>query len=305
MKVPRQTLALAGFALLVLTWGYNWVVMKIALDYSHALDFAILRSLGGMLCLFLIAFVAGQGFRLTAPWHVLLLGLVQTTGFTGLVTLGLSMEDAGKTAILAFTMPFWVLIFAALVLGEKVRDWQWLAVAFALGGLILLVGPWDPALRGAGSLLAIAAGACWGASVVVAKRIPMRDRWELIPITAWQMLLGVIPLLLLLPLVERPPIDWDPVFIGALLFNILPANALAWLFWLYLVSRLPAGVTGLNALAIPVVGMSAAWLQLGERPTTLEATGMALILTALAILSLRGLWLWRRKQRVMEARKSP
>jgi len=287
--------ALAAFALLVMIWGYNWVVMKIALQYSGALDFAVLRSLGGMLCLFLIT----AAFRIplmprSMTW-VLALGLLQTTGFTGLVTLALESEGAGKTAVLAFTMPFWVLGFAALALGERVRDWQWLAVALALTGLLLLIGPWDPNLRTPGSLLAVGAGAAWGASVVVAKKIPMENRWELIPITAWQMALGVIPLLLLLPWVDQPAIDWNAAYIGALLFNILPANALAWLFWLYIVSRLPAGVTGLSALVIPVIGSTAAWLQLGEQPTGFEAAGMALILLALTVLSLRGYLRWKRQ----------
>ncbi|MCP1728261.1 drug/metabolite transporter (DMT)-like permease [Natronospira proteinivora] len=290
--------ALAAFVLLVVVWGYNWVVMKIALQYSGALDFAVLRSLGGMVCLFLIT----AAFRIpimprSMAW-VLALGLLQTTGFTGLVTLALESEGAGKTAVLAFTMPFWVLGFAALALGERVRDWQWLAVTLALTGLMLLIGPWDPDLRTPGSLLAVGAGAAWGASVVVAKKIPMETRWELIPITAWQMALGVIPLILLLPFVEQPTIDWNAAYIGALLFNILPANALAWLFWLYIVSRLPAGVTGLSALVIPVIGSTAAWLQLGERPSGLEGTGMALILLALTVLSLRGYLRWKRRGEV-------
>lgn len=288
--------AILAFALLTLIWGYNWVVMKIALEYSSALDFAVLRSIGGAVCLILICLAVRQPLMPTAPGRVLLLGLLQTTGFTGLVTLGLETEGAGKTAILAFTMPFWVLIFAALALGERVRDWQWLAVALALTGLVLLIGPWDASLRTPGSLLAVAAGACWGGSVIVAKKIPMQSRWELIPITAWQMALGAIPLMLLLPLIERPPVEWSGVFLAALFFNILPANALAWLFWLYIVSRLPAGVTGLSALVIPVIGMSAAWLQLGERPSSLEGTGMALILLALGVLSIRGLRRWQKGQ---------
>lgn len=291
--IPRG--AIAAFALLTAIWGYNWVVMKIALDYASALDFAVLRSLGGAACLFAIIALLRRDFLPPAPARVLLLGLLQTTGFLGLVTWALEFEGAGKTAVLAFTMPFWVLGFAALVLGERVRDWQWLAVTLALLGLMALTGPWDPDLRNPGSLLAVAAGACWGASAVVSKTIPVSTRWQLLPVTAWQMLLGVIPLCLLALVIERPPIEWTPTFTAALAFNILPANALAWLFWLYILQRLPAGVTGLSALAIPVVGSTAAWLQLGEQPSGLEAAGMGLILGALAILSARGLWQHRRR----------
>lgn len=286
--IPRT--AIAAFVLLTAIWGYNWVVMKIALDYASALDFAVLRTLGGAACLFAIIALLGKSYRPPAPRRVLLLGLLQTTGFLGLVTWALEFEGASKTAVLAFTMPFWVLGFAALALGERVRDWQWLAVALALLGLFFLIGPWDPDLRSPGSLLAVAAGACWGASAVVSKTIPVSDRWQLLPVTGWQMVLGAIPLCLLALVVERPPIEWSAAFSAALAFNILPANALAWLFWLYILQRLPAGVTGLSALAIPVVGSTAAWLQLGERPAGAEALGMGLILAALAVLSLRGLW---------------
>lgn len=289
--------AFAAFGLLTIVWGYNWVVMKIALQYSGALDFAVLRSIGGAACLFLFTATLRRPMLPPAPLRVLLLGLLQTTGFTGLVTLGLETEGAGKTAILAFTMPFWVLGFAALALGERVRDWQWLAIALALLGLILLAGPWDPALQSPGGLMAVAAGACWGASVIVAKKIPMTTRWQLLPITAWQMALGALPLLLLMLLVHQPPIDWNLTFTGALLFNILPANAMAWLFWFYTISRLPAGVTGLSALMVPVIGGTAAWLQLGERPSGLEGAGMALILSALMVLSLRGLMRWQKERR--------
>ena len=66
-------------------------------------------------------------------------------------------------------------------------------------------------------------------------------------------------------------------------------NALAWLLWLFALRRLSAGAAGLGTLATPVIGVAAAWLQLGERPTAGEAAGMTLIIVALAIVSLRGL----------------
>ena len=58
---------------------------------------------------------------------------------------------------------------------------------------------------------------------------------------------------------------------------------------------LSAGPAGLGTLAIPVVGVVAAWLQLGEVPTAVEGVGMALIVGALAILAARGLVAGRRQ----------
>jgi len=40
----------------------------------------------------------------------------------------------------------------------------------------------------------------------------------------------------------------------------------------------------LSSLIVPIVGVLAAWLQLGERPSTPETVGMVLILVALAVL---------------------
>ena len=46
-----------------------------------------------------------------------------------------------------------------------------------------------------------------------------------------------------------------------------------------------ATISGLNALAVPIVGVFAAWLQLGERPSVAEGAGMVLILGGLALLT--------------------
>ena len=66
----------------------------------------------------------------------------------------------------------------------------------------------------------------------------------------------------------------------------LCATGLAWLLWLFVLQRLSAGVAGLSALGIPMVGALAGWIELGERPTPVEFAGMALIVGALALVSL-------------------
>ena len=67
------------------------------------------------------------------------------------------------------------------------------------------------------------------------------------------------------------------------------ANAVAWFLWLYALHSLPAGAAGLGTLSIPVVGVVAAWIQLGEVPTLVEGIGMILIIAALAVLAGYGL----------------
>ena len=58
------------------------------------------------------------------------------------------------------------------------------------------------------------------------------------------------------------------------------------MLWLYILQRLSAGMAGLSALGIPLVGVLAGWIELGERPTPAEFTGMALIVGALGLVSL-------------------
>ena len=119
------------------------------------------------------------------------------------------------------------------------------------------------------------------------------------------MLLGSLPLLLIAALTyTRAPV-WSGSFIWALAYNVIFANALAWVMWLYILRSVPAGSAGLGTLAIPVIGVVSAWLQLGERPGPSEATGMALVVLALGILTLREVMLARRASVPMLATAPP
>jgi drug/metabolite transporter (DMT)-like permease len=73
------------------------------------------------------------------------------------------------------------------------------------------------------------------------------------------------------------------------MYNVFPGNALAWFLWLYILEKLPAGVAGVGSLAIPLVGVLSAWLQLGGKPVLFEAAGMLLIGLALLNLSIYAL----------------
>jgi len=279
---------LTAFAVLALLWGYNWVVMKVAMRYSGPLDFAVLRAGFGVLLLFLLLIALRAPLK---PRHVartVWLGIFQTTGFVGLISWSLADGAAGKSAVLAYTMPFWVIVLGWPFLGERLRGWQWAAVALAFAGLMLVLEVWDTSGGFVNSMLALGAGASWGVSVVIVKKIPVEGRDELLSMTAWQMLYGFVPLVTLAVWVPQPPIVWSPAFVAALAYNAVGGMAIATLLWLYILQRLPATISGLSSLIVPIVGVVAAWLQLGERPTPAEGLGMALILAALALVILTG-----------------
>jgi drug/metabolite transporter (DMT)-like permease len=108
---------------------------------------------------------------------------------------------------------------------------------------------------------------------------------DLLILTAWQMLLGSIPLVVIGIIESGLSIHWTGYFVGALLYNIIPCNALAFLLWLFIVRNLSAGVAGMGSLITPLFGVFCAWVILGETPGYIEGLGMLLISAALLILS--------------------
>jgi drug/metabolite transporter (DMT)-like permease len=282
----------AALAVLTAIWGYNWVVMKVALVDAAPLTFATLRSLLAAVALFAVLVVMRRPLAPRRGRALVLLGLLQTTGFVGLVSLALETGAAGKSAVLAYTMPFWTLPLAGLMLGERVQGLQWAAVALAAAGLVGIVNPWQGTVGGADTLWSLGAALCWAAANVVVKRMDL-DGEELLNVSAWQTAIGSVGLgLLAVAFDVGEPIRWTASFSLALAYNVVFATALAWLLWLFALSRLSAGAAGLASLGAPVFSLAAAWLQLGEVPSRAEAAGMALILAALAVLSIAG---WRRR----------
>lgn len=278
--------ALAGIALI---WGYNWVQMKIAVQYAPPFTFATLRTVLGGVSL-LIAMVALR--KPLLPKEVpgtFLLGMFQTAGMYGLAMWALVSGGAGKTAVLVYTMPFWVLILAWLLLGERVRGFQWGAIGLSLVGLLLILEPHNLQGTIASKGLALLSGISWAGGAIVAKKLQKTVELDLLSVTAWQTLFGGIPLIVVMLSLPAQPIEWSPAFIGALLYNVIPGTAIAQLLWLYVLNNLPAGTAGLGTLMNPVLGVLFASAQLGERPTTPELAGMALIASGLVLVSLQSL----------------
>jgi drug/metabolite transporter (DMT)-like permease len=277
----------AALVAMILIWGYAWVMNKVALRYAHPLDFSALRVGIGCAVLFAVVKLRGGPLALASYRMALLLGLLQVALFVALTQLALAFAGPGKTSVLVFTMPFWMIVFAHFILRERMRGAQWVAVALAFAGLVLVVAPWELTSI-AGSLLAVASGAVWAITAVLSKRWPIAAD-DPLRFTAWQLLFGFAALALLTAAHGHEPVRWTAEFVVALLFSSVLGTAIGWWLWTYVLAHTPAGVAGLNSLGIPVIAVLASALQLGERPPALELVGMLMIGAALALLAWIGL----------------
>ncbi|MHB1283654.1 MAG: DMT family transporter [Metallibacterium scheffleri] len=278
--------ALLALAALTLIWSYNWIVMKQALAYSGPFTFSALRYVGGTAVLFVLLLARRESLAPPPFWPTLGIGMAQTAGFQALVQWALVSGGAGKTALLAYTMPFWAIALAWPLLGSRPGGRQWWSIAVAACGLLLVIAPWQGVGSTRSVLLALAGGLSWAVGTVLAKRLFVRHPdVALLSVSAWQMLYGTLLLVLLALLIPQPVVQWTPPFIAAVAYNVLLASGLGWALWLLVVQRLPAQVASLTSLAIPLMGVLLAWLILHEQPGIWEVAGMALI--AMALLSLR------------------
>ncbi len=264
---------LIALAALALLWGYNWVVMKIAIHYAPPFEFAALRLLGGALVLFVALALLRKPLRPQKPWTFWWIGLFQSGGFVGLATWAVLTSGAGKVAVLSYTMPLWVALAGWPLLGERLRGRQLAALAAAIAGILLILDFWGSHGSLFADTIALIAGVSWAAGVIISKRLQRTGSVDVLSLTAWQMLFGGIAVGIVALIVPEHAIAWTPTFIAALAYNILGASALAYFLWVYVLQHLPARDASMGTLANPVVGIVAAWLQSVKHPMRRKPPG--------------------------------
>ena len=192
----RQALAL--LAVVVLAWGFTWVVSKLLLQYMTPLWAVAARSAVGTAALLLL----GLALRRVA-WPVranipviLSVGLLHMGAFAALVSLGLQHVPAGRSVVLAYTTPLWVIPAARLFLGEPIGPGRRAGLLLGLAGLILIFNPlafdWSDRAAIFGNALVLLAALCWAANIVYVRA----HRWVTPPfeLAFWQALLATVVL---------------------------------------------------------------------------------------------------------------
>jgi drug/metabolite transporter (DMT)-like permease len=278
----------AYFALVFLTliWGANWLVMKLALQRADPIVYNIQRTLVAVVALF--AVMLWQRRRLLPQsWRaVIITGFFQTTINFASTTMALVDGGAGRTSVLVFTMPFWTMLLAWPVLGERVRGGQWFAVAFALVGLTLVVEPWNwhDALRP--KLWAVLSGFGWAAGTIATKYFQREKHIDMLNFIAWQMLVGVVPFFAFPLVYPVGATDWSVIYVLLLIYIGAVSTAFGFVLWIAVLRLLPAGTASLNMLAIPVIALLTSMAVFDERLSWIEWTGIACVGVGLAIVSI-------------------
>ena len=277
-------------ALMTVFWGINFPIMKLALAEIEPWTFRVICLSAGAAGLFAIARIAGQ--NLAAPrrdWPMLvLLSFLNITCWHLLSAYGISLMAAGKASILAYTMPLWAVVFAWIILGERMTATRVAGLALGMAGMAVLIGDeWSRVQSApAGALCIVGAAICWGLGTSVLKR----RRWGMgaVVLTGWQMVIGGIPVLAGFFLFGDPPdftrltgTAWTATAYAATIPMVFCHYA-----WTRLVALVPAGVAAISTLMIPVVGVLSSIPVAGEALRLYDLVALALVVAALVVVLL-------------------
>jgi drug/metabolite transporter (DMT)-like permease len=202
----------------------------------------------------------------------------------GLIVVGQQDVGAGIAALIAGSLPLWVVLLQA----RRASGVDAIGVAVGFGGLALLVAPGG--IAGGAPLGAIAlivgSTALQAGGTLTAQRVPL-------PADAFTtMAVGMIAAGLGLGALgvaagETPPASPEPSALLAWLFLAGPVAIGGYLTFAWLLRRMPAVTVSTYAYVNPVVALLLAWALLGESVTGATLLGAALIVAAVAFVLAR------------------
>lgn len=283
--MSTATLPLRHFLLalaVVAVWGSNFVVIQIAIEKLPPLFFSALR--------FAFAFFPLVFFlpRPAVRWRNLAAyGLLIGVGQFGLMTFAMHGHiTPGLASLVLQAHVFFTIFLSMFLLGERVRLRQWAALAVASAGIGVIAAHTDGNTTVAGLLMVILAAASWGVGNMVARRAAQAN---MLAYVAWSSVFAAVPLFILSWVFEGAP----AILNGIKAANVGTWAAVAWqsianaLFgfavWAWLLARYPAATVSPISLLVPVVGMTAASVILGEAMPVWKLVAMALVMAGLAL----------------------
>ncbi|MGW7065943.1 EamA family transporter [Streptomyces sp. NPDC054855] len=273
--------------LVAAVWGVNFVVIEVGLDHFPPLLFSALR--------FLVAALPAVFFvgppKVAWKW-IVGVGLVLGVAKFGLLFIGMDAGmPAGMSSLVLQIQAVFTALFAFVALGERPGRVRVLGMVIALAGIgVAAVDEGEAGPLTAFALL-IGAAACWGASNVLTRKASPPDALNFM---VWVSTVPVLPLLGLSLLFEGPTADLDALAaldwqgVGIIVYVAWITTVFGFGAWGYLLRRHPASTVAPFSLLVPVFGMSAAGLVLGESVSGLGWCAAALLVGGVSLTSLAG-----------------
>lgn len=280
--------AFAPIAILALVWGCNWPILKIGVTEIAPLTFRALTLPFAALGLFLVVKIAKERIGIPRAWwgRLVVLSLFNISGWNGFVLFGVQQLPAGRSAIIAYTMPIWATLIAMAVLHEPLNRRKVVGLGLGMLGMLVLLGDDLRYVRSTpvGALLILTAATLWAVGTVLLRK------WKppilQTTLSAWMMLLGSLPLVAIAPFFDANPLANLPHLSAgawfAVAYNIVLAGTIANWTWFHLARTLPVTISSLSSLPVPVVGVFSGMIVLGERPGIAEFVALGLVLASLA-----------------------
>lgn len=283
-----RALPIIALVAVTLLWGQSYTANQLALRQLQPAEVMLLRFLIAAICLTPFLVASRRSFKLLT-WRnfglSILMAMCGLAGFNLCLTYGQSLgTPAGLAGVIASSSPIFTAILARLVYGERIPARRVVGLLVAFAGVALVVAS-NAAVGGsslAGPLLLLGAPVFMALggiiSKVVNKELPSLFSLGL---GLWAVTLALLPL---------APSTRLPVVLGtlsaatwaSLLFISVACTALAYAWWYWGFSKMPASKAGSFAYLTPVFGLACAFVVLGERPTPLQAMGIALVIAGLA-----------------------
>lgn len=272
--------------LIVFVWGVNFVVIKWGVSDIPPLLLGALRYL--LAALPAVFFIR----RPPLPWkwlaaYALTVGVGQFSCLFSAIKLGM---PAGLASVVLQSQAFFTLILAGVFLKEKWQAAQAIGLGCALVGLALIGLSKGGGVTAVGFGLTIAAASSWAASNIIVRYIGRLDtKVDPLGLVVWSSLVPPIPFILLSWQMEGEErisaalshFSWHSGM--AVIYLALVSTLLGYGLWSRLLSRYPANKVAPFSLLVPVVGLLASWLLLGERLSSAQWAGSALLLAGLMI----------------------
>jgi drug/metabolite transporter (DMT)-like permease len=273
-------------------WGGMYVVSKVVLEIIPPFSLVSLRLLLGALTLALVLFMRGfPTISRKQVWQVMGVGFVGYGISLSLQFLGTKLSTASNGSLVTSATPAFVLIFAWIVLKERITSLRLVALFLATLGVLAVIDPRSAQLNPdlfLGNLLLIGAALTWALYSVLVRKATQDV--EVLPFSLIAFL-GGLP-------VSLPAGAWElktigvgaisPGIVAGVLFLGIISTALAMVLWNNAFTLIDANLASLTFFAQPVVGTLLGWLFLGEHITPLFLLGGLLIGIGLVISSREG-----------------